>query len=239
MMIITLIFISALSAINELAAKRIAMNKMIQENKSILYAFDIFPKGFNPKSLSSTATISDIPWTSQDVMQSLQSNISLKKFPLTPQQLKERPDLVEGDSLPVWICRDSSQAVRAYGFYLKGKGLWGSMTAFAAVAPDFNHLVGIDFTEQVETPGLGARIIEEHFKHFFRNLNIREASETGAFTAIEMVRKKDQPNTEIPTNQFEAVTGATLTSTGVLHMLCADLHFYRSVIAPQTLPSER
>ncbi len=67
------------------------------------------------------------------------------------------------------------------------------------------RLTGVDFLKQSETPGLGARIAEAWFKEQFRG-------KKGPFTTVG----EGEPAAE---NQFDAITGATITSNAVMGIL--------------------
>ncbi len=86
----------------------------------------------------------------------------------------------------------------------EGSGLWGTIRGYLAVTPDLTEILGLVFTEQNETPGLGGRIGEPPYKEQFRGLEI-------------------SPDTLIAygsgENEVDAVTGATLTSNAVLNIL--------------------
>jgi Na+-transporting NADH:ubiquinone oxidoreductase subunit NqrC len=90
---------------------------------------------------------------------------------------------------------------------------------------------GIDFTEQVETPGLGARITEIGFKRYFRGLDLTGFDENvPPVPAVFMINRKEFTNRIRPTREVESITGATQTCLGVLEMLNTDLRFYRELI---------
>jgi Na+-transporting NADH:ubiquinone oxidoreductase subunit C len=90
---------------------------------------------------------------------------------------------------------------------------------------------GIAFTQQVETPGLGARITEEEFKSYFRNLDLSGFhQEETAQPPIIMVKDKAQTNQEDSTNSIQAITGATQTSQGVLNMVNSNVALYIDII---------
>jgi Na+-transporting NADH:ubiquinone oxidoreductase subunit NqrC len=90
-------------------------------------------------------------------------------------------------------------------------------------------MVGIDFTDQVETPGLGARILEQEFKYFFRNMDLSGFT-SGDPAPIIMVRQKQSTNVQQSSNSLQAITGATQTIDGVLNMVNTDLKFYIDVL---------
>ncbi len=232
MVVLTVVFISVLATVNGVTQKQIRQNLVIQQAKSILYAFGFLPAGVSTGSLSGSTTTADLPWDDATVLQTLMRRTRPMRLPITAM---ERPYLAKsylapGDSITVYAGLDDVGKTMGYGFYLKGKGLWGTIQAFAAVTPDFKHMIGIDFTDQVETPGLGARIIEESFKKYFRNLDIEKIPEDDTAGSIVMVKKMDSMNTQNSTNEFEAVTGATQTTNGVLRMLETDLKFYYYLI---------
>lgn len=86
----------------------------------------------------------------------------------------------------------------------EGSGLWGTIRGYLAVTPDLSEVLGLVFTEQNETPGLGGRIDEAPFKEQFRGIKIGEDN-------LFSYGNGD--------NQVDAVTGATLTSNALLNIL--------------------
>ncbi len=91
-----------------------------------------------------------------------------------------------------------------------GVGLWGAIRAVVGFDAAGDRLTGIEFLEQNETPGLGARIEEAWFKNQFK----------GKRGPFEMV-PEGAPSKE---NEFDAITGATITSKGVRGLVndCVD-----------------
>ena len=96
---------------------------------------------------------------------------------------------------------EKASEVEGYAFPFTGKGLWGSISGYVAFTPDFETLLGIDFTAHSETPGLGGRIDEAWFKEQFRGIAL-----TG--DAPVVFRPSEGGN-------VDSVTGATLTSKAV------------------------
>lgn len=231
MMGITAVFIGMLAFLNGMTQSRIQTNLKMQESKSILYAFGILPEGADESLLSGTMTTEDLGWDDYRLLKTIEEQLSIVRLPV-PEEAQEFLSgsmLAPGDSVPIYIHLVPPDSICAIGFYMRGKGLWGTIQAFMAVTPDFKRAVGIDFTEQVETPGLGARITEQEFKGFFRNLDISGIIRSSA-SPIQMVRSKAEPNTLKATPQLQAVTGATQTCNGVLNMLQSDLKFYYRLI---------
>jgi Na+-transporting NADH:ubiquinone oxidoreductase subunit C len=95
-----------------------------------------------------------------------------------------------------------AQAPRSYVFVQTGSGLWGSITAVVGLRGDLSGLTGLTFTDQNETPGLGARITEDWFKAQFRGRK-------GPFTIVPEGTKSASPQ------EFDGITGASITTRAV------------------------
>jgi len=89
-----------------------------------------------------------------------------------------------------------------YVVYTSGAGLWGEIVAVFGFDQSLATLTGVEFVEQNETPGLGARITEDWFKEQFRG-------KKGPFVLVE-------EGTANQANELDAITGATRTSNAVL-----------------------
>lgn len=233
MVSITVVFISVLAFVNEISRERIAKNQEIRRIRSIMYACNIFPENIHETDLSPSSTTTDIPWDVGQLLDLVNARMKVIHLPVPPSQKRNLQNsfLSLQDSVQIFLFRSVNNEVDGYGFNLRGKGLWGTIAAFAVVSSDFTRMVGIDFTEQVETPGLGARITESEFKYFFRGLNLEgffERQENQP--VIDMVSRKEKTNLEESTNTIQAITGATQTCNGVLDMMNTDLPFYISLL---------
>ena len=97
-----------------------------------------------------------------------------------------------------------------------GPGLWGTIEAVVGYDIAGRNLTGVEFTKQNETPGLGARISETWFREQFRG--------------------KQPPFTMVPEGspsgpgEFDAITGATRTSEGVLSIMNGSLDSARTIL---------
>ena len=233
MVLITMVFITGLSLMNGFSIKRIQMNTELQNSKSILYAFGLLPREMDKKSLANTTITNELPWDEKIILVTIGKHIQKIYLPVTDREkaLLKGSYLVVEDSVEIHIRTASSGEPVAYGFPLKGKGLWGTISAFGVISSNLTRMVGIDFTEQVETPGLGARITEEEFKCYFRSLDLTGfQSVDPSKKAVRMVRKKHVRNWDRSTNELQAITGATQTCNGVLNMMNIDLLFYITLI---------
>jgi len=229
MVVITAVFISVLAFVNEISLEKIARNQEIRQIRSILYACNIFPEGVHETDLSSSSTTFDIVWDEGDLLEMVEARMERVTLPITPSQKRylKNSFLSLQDSVQIHLILNSDREIDGYGFTLRGRGLWGAIAAFAVISSDLTRMIGIDFTEQVETPGLGARITEKEFKYFFRGLDLqgffdREENQT----VVTMMSKKERTNLDRPTSAIQAITGATQTCNGVLKMVNTDLSFY-------------
>ncbi|WP_422485317.1 FMN-binding protein [Gudongella sp. DL1XJH-153] len=104
-------------------------------------------------------------------------------------------------------------SVEGYAFPVAGAGLWGSIVGYVGISEDYETMLGLTFTQQSETPGLGGRIEDEEFLSQFRGLDISESSEE------EYVVYSPAPGANV-----DAIAGATLTSKSVANFMNDDIH---------------
>lgn len=105
-----------------------------------------------------------------------------------------------------------------YVLPLAGKGLWGGIGGYLALNEDKNTIWGVNFNHEGETPGLGAKIVEEDFRHQFENCHIRNAE--GEVVSVAVLKKGKRAEGQ---EFVDAVSGATITSEGVSTMLHEEL----------------
>ncbi len=91
---------------------------------------------------------------------------------------------------------------RVFVLIQSGSGLWGEIRAHVGFKQDLKTLAGLNFLVQSETPGLGARIAESWFREQFRG-------KRGPLSLVPEGTKNEG------VNQFDAITGATVTSKAV------------------------
>ena len=96
----------------------------------------------------------------------------------------------------------------AIGYVLpaSGPGLWGEIEAVVGFDSTLSRMTGVDFIKQNETPGLGGRITESWFRAQFRG------------KTAPLSRVAEGTKSGIPT-EFDAITGATITSTAIENIL--------------------
>jgi len=106
-----------------------------------------------------------------------------------------------------YLCvTDPAIGANAYVFVRTGAGLWGQITAVVGVDETIKTLTGVTFVEHNETPGLGARIDEAWFKEQFEG-------KRGPLRCVP------EGTRSASLNEFDGITGATITSRAVEKIL--------------------
>lgn len=114
--------------------------------------------------------------------------------------------------LPVFEC-ETPQGMK-YILPVYGAGLWGPIWGYISLDADGKTIYGAYFAHQGETPGLGAEIEKNAFRDQFDGKAIFDAA--GEFTSVAVVKAGQEP-ADRP--WVHAVSGGTITSTGVSKML--------------------
>ena len=112
---------------------------------------------------------------------------------------------------------------------LKGQGLWGGIWGYIALKNDLNTVYGINFGHESETPGLGAEIVTLKFRSQFFGKHIKDAE--GRLRSIAVL--KEGKRADEGQDQVDAVSGATITSTGVNDMLVNSLNEYQQFLTAE------
>jgi len=109
------------------------------------------------------------------------------------------------------------------GFALSGMGFWDRIEGIVVLSPDLEQIVNIQFLEQKETPGLGARIEEAWFTDQFKGLTI-------AWDRPHEERVLIGPSADPEANnRVDAITGASQTSLALMKSLNTELERFRKV----------
>lgn len=108
---------------------------------------------------------------------------------------------------------------------LRGVGLWGPVWGNVALNDDFNTVIGVTFDHKSETPGLGAEIATAPFQDQFPGKTIFD--ESGKFVSVGVVKGgiSNLP-ADVQSHKVDAISGGTITSTGVSDMLKNVLESY-------------
>lgn len=123
---------------------------------------------------------------------------------------------------PVFVCRKGE--ADSYIVPLYGKGLWGPIWGYITFEADMNTVAGVSFGHQGETPGLGAEIVGDAFQQPFAGKQIFDANRQ--FTSVTVQKGGVKNYKGDPIHAVDAISGGTITSTGVSDMLSDCLTYY-------------
>lgn len=148
-------------------------------------------------------------------------------------KLKEQQNLEKAGqhgAFPVYLF--SKDGRKGYVIPTQGNGLWGAIFSNIALDEDFNTIIGVTFSHESETPGLGAEITTQKFQAPFVGKQILD--ENGQVISIAVKKNADANGM----HEVDAITGGTMTSNGVNEMLATDLMRYQKFIdATRTAPA--
>lgn len=98
---------------------------------------------------------------------------------------------------------------------VEGKGLWSTLYGFIALDADLNTVRGLTFYQHGETPGLGGEVDNPRWKALWPG---REVFGSGGEPEIEVVKGRAGSPEQAP-HEVDGLSGATITSRGVTHLL--------------------
>lgn len=119
---------------------------------------------------------------------------------------------------------EDGKTVQGYALPVGGPGFWGPIQGMVGVDPQATKVLGIAFIKHSETPGLGGRITENWFTDQFAGLPLHpiEGDQNIFYLKPE--------GTARASNELDAITGATNTSSAVEAFLNQELdHFLREL----------
>jgi Na+-transporting NADH:ubiquinone oxidoreductase subunit C len=114
-----------------------------------------------------------------------------------------------------------SEEVKAYILPVEGKGLWSTLYGYIALEPNAIDIKGLTFYKHAETPGLGGEVDNPKWKKQWSGKKAfsstlltkgRYKGKKGAVLYVEKGSAKDEYS-------VDGLSGATLTSNGVTHLL--------------------
>lgn len=131
----------------------------------------------------------------------------------------DKIEKIKTDKMDIYKGLDKSKKVVAYAILVIGGGYQGTIKLLVSVTPDFKKIIKINVLEEVETPGLGARIEEEWFKKQFEGLN--------ATIPISYVKNIEPHKSQ---NQVKAISGATISSRSVVNTINERMKEARKIL---------
>lgn len=154
-------------------------------------------------------------------MENGENNMRAFVINLKEQQAKEKAG--EQGAFPVYIFTKDGKT--GYVIPTQGNGLWGAVYSNIALDSDLNTIVGVTFSHDSETPGLGAEITTSKFQQPFIGKQILD--ENGQVVSVAVIKRADPEGA----HEVDAISGGTMTSNGVSAMLSDDLARYQAWIS--------
>lgn len=127
------------------------------------------------------------------------------------QPKAEKFESVKAQGLELYRVSNSENPNLGYAFAYEGNGFQGKIRLMFGTNSDFSELTGLKILEQVETPGLGTKVVEDNFTKQFKGLS--------SVPKIDWV--KGVPPSE--SNEIQAITGATISSKAVVNIINSGL----------------
>lgn len=118
----------------------------------------------------------------------------------------------------VYELRDGEGRLEKVILPVEGKGLWSTLYGFIALESDLQTVGGLIFYAHKETPGLGGEVDNPSWKAKWPGRKV--FGEEGE-PEIRVIKGAAGPPSEAP-HRVDGLSGATITSRGVTHLL----HFW-------------
>ena len=112
---------------------------------------------------------------------------------------------------PVFFAKDEQGKIDKIILPIYGRGLWSTMYAFLAVAPDGQTIKGITYYDHGETPGLGDGIERPEWRELFVGKKLFDKDN---MPALRVIKGHAPAGSE---HDIDGLSGATLTGNGVQH----------------------
>ena len=116
----------------------------------------------------------------------------------------------------VYLLYDRDGKLERLVMPVRGYGLWGTLYGYLALKGDLDTIAGLGFYEQKETPGLGGEVTNPAWKAQWPGVKAFNASGN---PAVELVKTRAPAGSPDASHQVDALSGATLTSRGVQHLV--------------------
>lgn len=115
----------------------------------------------------------------------------------------------------VYLLKEGGQ-VKAIILPVHGYGLWSTMYGFLALEGDGETVIGINFYDQAETPGLGGEVVNPKWRALWQGKKVFGESGEPRLGLIKGNVDPSRPGAEY---QVDGLAGATLTSVGVTNLV--------------------
>jgi len=200
-------------------------NKVVDRKSKVLAAAGLLPPGkVSPVSISQLYEAHVVPVAVNLKTGEVDPNVDAGTFDIQksmkdPETSSEAPEnqakvpRLPHVSLIYEIKKDGE--VAALVLPVQGKGLWSTLYGFLALSSDTRTVQGLIFYEHGETPGLGGEVDNPLWRQRWVG---RKAFDADDKPALEVVKGAAGTVEETP-HQVDGLSGATITSRGVTHLV--------------------
>jgi Na+-transporting NADH:ubiquinone oxidoreductase subunit C len=115
----------------------------------------------------------------------------------------------------VYLVKAEQAGIEQVVLPIEGMGMWGMVYGFLAMDRDGNTVRGLTFYEQKETPGLGGEIANPRWQALWVG---RKAYDAAWEPKLAVIKGRAGPPEQDP-HRVDALSGATITSNGVSHVV--------------------
>ena len=144
---------------------------------------------------------------------------SLSRNPNTSIELTSEADIAllkRRENFQTIYLHYENESLNAIILPVRGYGLWGTMKGYLALESDFQTIIGLEFFDHKETPGLGGEIVNPRWKAIWKGKEVY--SDTGD-VVISVIKGSVDKNSKKAKYQVDGLSGATITSNGVTNLL--------------------
>lgn len=142
---------------------------------------------------------------------------ALARDPETSSAVERNPAQVQRvpDRALVYEMYNDDGSLNMVVLPVEGNGLWSTLYGFVALDADLNTVRGLTFYDHGETPGLGGEVDNPRWKGLWPG---REIFGPEGKPQIEVIKGRAGPPEQDP-HRVDGLSGATITSRGVTHLL--------------------
>ena len=210
----------------------VSLREMQKENKlndmriKILQAANIYKVDQDVASQFSQLEMKFIDFTSGKIIEEYKNfdietydQIAVTRDPSLSTQIPASKDIAIVKNWEIvgkfYIVRNTVSSIDKLILPIRGYGLWGTLYGYIAIENDFNTVVGIEFYEHKETPGLGGEVDNPNWKDIWVGKEIYQSGDV----KLQVIKGAVDQNMNDAKYMVDGLSGATLTSRGVSNMI--------------------
>ena len=196
-------------------------NAILDQQKKIVAAADL--QGFYGSTEAAFDSIEEIII---DIEEGLITNDSTEKYDLSKELRDPSRHIVLSSIEDIATIKKRENFSKIFLEYredqlntvilpVRGYGLWGILYGYLAISSDLNTIVGLEFYEHKETPGLGAEVDNPKWKAQWKGKKIYKDKKVN----LAVIKGKVEAGDSELSYKIDGLSGATITSRGVTNMV--------------------